>query len=61
MSQQAAHVKELAAQLENTVHALEKAPQLAEARLRRVLIFTAMAAAVAVAALGVSLLAAITR
>ena len=49
VSQQAAHVKELAAQLENTVVALEKAAQVAEARLRRVLVFTAVAAAFAVA------------
>ena len=61
VSQQAAHVKELAAQLENTVLALEKAAQVAEARLRRVLVFTALAAAFSVAALGVAFLAAITR
>ena len=61
VSQQAAHVKELAAQLENTVVALEKAAQVAEARLRRVLVFTALAAAFSVAALGVAFLAAITR
>ena len=60
-SQQASHVKELAAQLESTVVALEKAAQLAEARLRRVLVFTALAAAFSVAALGVAFLAAITR
>ncbi len=61
VSQQSVHVKELAAQLENTVLALEKAAQLAEARLRRVLLFAAVAAAFAVAALGVALLAAIAR
>jgi hypothetical protein len=61
VSQQATHVKELAAQLENTVLALEKAAQVAEARLRRVLLFTAVAAACAVAALGVALLAALAR
>ena len=61
VSQQSAHVKELAAQLESTVLALEKAAALAEARLRRVLIFTAVAAAIAVAALGVALLATIAR
>src|SRR5690349_23185410 len=61
VSQQSAHVKELAAQLESTVLALEKAAALAEARLRRVLLFTALSAAVAVAALGVALLAAIAR
>lgn len=61
VSQQSAHVKELAAQLESTVLALEKAAALAEARLRRVLLFTALAAAIAVAALGVALLAVIAR
>ncbi len=61
VSQQAAHIKELAAQLENTVTALEKAAEVSEARLRRVLVFTALAAAFSVAALGVAFLAAITR
>ena len=61
VSQQSAHIKELAAQLENTITALEKAGQLAEARLRRVLIFTAVSAALAVAALGVAFVAVITR
>src|SRR5207253_8845028 len=61
VSQQASHIKELAAQLENTVSALETAAQLAEARLRRVLVFTAVAAAVPVGARGVALLAAIWR
>jgi hypothetical protein len=60
-SQQSAHIKELAAQLENTVAALEKAAALAEARLRRVLIFTALSAAFSIAALGVAFLAAVTR
>jgi hypothetical protein len=61
VSQQSGHIKELAAQLENTITALEKGAQLAEARLRRVLIFTAVSAAVAVAALGVAFVAVITR
>lgn len=60
-SQQSTHIKELAAQLENTVAALEKAAALAEERLRRVLIFTAVSAALSIAALGVAFLAAITR
>lgn len=60
-SQQSSHIKELAAQLENTVAALEKAAALAEARLRRVLIFTAVSAALSIAALGVAFLAAVTR
>jgi hypothetical protein len=61
VSQQSGHIKELAAQLENTLTALEKAAQLAEARLRRVLIFTAVAAALAIAALGVAFVAVIAR
>ena len=61
VSQQAAHIKELAAQLENTVNALAKAAQAAYGRLRRVLIFTAVAAAVAVAALGIAFIAVMTR
>ncbi|HYX66684.1 MAG TPA: hypothetical protein VE935_20885 [Burkholderiales bacterium] len=60
-SQQSSHIKELAAQLENTVAALEKAAAIADARLRRVLIFTAVSAALAIAALGVAFLAALTR
>ncbi len=60
-SQQSAHIKELAAQLENTVAALEKAAAVAEGRLRRVLIFTAVSAALSIAALGVAFLAAVTR
>ena len=61
VSQQASHIKELAAQLANTIETLETAAQLAEARLRRVLIFTAVAAAVAVASLGVAFLAVMAR
>jgi len=49
-AQQAAHVKELAAQLENTVAALQAAAELADARLRRMMLFTALACAVSVAA-----------
>lgn len=60
-SQQSAHIKELAAQLENTVAALEKAAALGEERLRRVLIFTAVSAALSIAALGLAFLAAVTR
>jgi hypothetical protein len=61
VSQQSGHIKELAAQLQSTVTALEKAALLAEQRLRRVLLFTAVSAAVAVAALGVAFVAVITR
>ncbi|HKU46614.1 MAG TPA: hypothetical protein VJQ58_07000 [Burkholderiales bacterium] len=61
VSQQSGHIKELAAQLENTLTALEKAALLAEQRLRRVLIFTAVSAALAVAALAVAFVAVIAR
>lgn len=61
VSQQSSHIKELAAQLENTITALDKAAQLAEARLRRVLMFAAVAAAFAVASLGVAFIAAVMR
>ena len=61
VSQQASHVKELAAQLESTVLALEKAAQLAEARLRRVLVCTALAVAFSVAAVGVAFVAVLAR
>lgn len=61
VSQQASHVKELAAQLESTVLALEKAAQLAEARLRRVLVCTALALAFSVAAVGVAVVAVLAR
>src|SRR3954465_2395371 len=61
VSQQAGHIKELAAQLENTLTALEKAAKLAEDRLRRVLIFTAVSAAGARAAPRGAFVAVITR
>ena len=61
VSQQAAHIKELAAQLENTVAALEKAAERAEGRLRRVLIFSALAVAFSLAALGIAWLAFVAR
>jgi len=60
-SQQSAHIKELAAQLENTVAAIEKAAERAEARLRRVLLFTALAVAFSLAALGVAFLSFVAR
>lgn len=61
VSQQSSHIKELAAQLENTIGALDKAAQVAEQRLRRVLVFTAVAAAFSVAALGLAFIAAVMR
>jgi hypothetical protein len=60
-SQQSAHIKELAAQLESTVSALGKAAELAEARLKRVLFFTALAMAFSVAALAIAVVGALLR
>src|SRR3954468_11765829 len=61
VSQQASHLQELAAQLAAPIETLETAAQVAEARLRRVLIFPAVAAAVAVASLGLAFLAVMAR
>ena len=55
-SQNAAHIKELAEQLQNTVAALEHAASIAEANLRRVFLVCVVAAAMSVAALCVMLL-----
>ncbi|HEX6266441.1 MAG TPA: hypothetical protein VFZ81_06045 [Burkholderiales bacterium] len=55
--QNAANVKELAAQLQSTVSALEQAAALAENRLRRVTIIAAVAAAFSVSALFIALVA----
>ena len=55
--QNAANVKELAAQLQSTVAALEQAAALADIRLRRATIIAAVAAAVSVAALSLALVA----
>ncbi len=60
-AQNAANVKELAAQLQSTVAALELAAQLTEARLRRALIICALAMGVSVAALGVSFFTLLAR
>ena len=50
-TQNAAHIKELAAQLQDTVAALEQAAAVAEARLRRVYHLCAVAAALSLAAI----------
>jgi uncharacterized protein YlxW (UPF0749 family) len=55
-SQNAAHVRELAEQLQRTVAALEQGATLAEARLRRALVFCAAAICVSAIALIVALL-----
>src|SRR3954470_25043753 len=53
-SQNAAHVKELAAQLQSTVAALPEAAQLAEHRMRRVTILASIAGALSLCALAVA-------
>jgi len=50
-AQNTTHVKELAAQLQSTVAALQEAATLAEHRLRRVTIIAAVAGAISVASL----------
>jgi hypothetical protein len=54
-SQNAAHVKELAAQLQSTVTALEQGASLAEARIRRMTAFCIAAAILSTISLCVSL------
>jgi hypothetical protein len=55
--QNAANVKELAAQLQSTVAALEQAAALAEGRLRRATILAAVAVSFAVASFFIALVA----
>ena len=59
VSQNAAHIKDLAMQLQNTVTALEQAAAMAEARLRRAFMLSVGAAAMAAVALLVVLLLAL--
>ena len=54
-SQNAAHIKELAEQLQSTVAALEHAALIAEAKLRRVLLLSVAAIVLSAAALGLAL------
>ena len=56
-AQNTAHVKELAAQLQSTLTALQEAASIAEGRLRRVTIIAAAAAAFSLAALLIAILA----
>jgi len=56
VSQNAEHVRELAAQLQSTVTALEKGAEIAESRLRRAVLFCAVAVALSLFALGVALI-----
>ena len=55
-SQNAVHIKELAAQLQSTVAALEQAAAVAEARLRRAYLAAILAAALSVAAIALVLI-----
>jgi hypothetical protein len=56
-SQNALHVRELAAQLQSTVAALEQGASIADARLRRALLLCAAAICVSSVAMAVALLA----
>jgi hypothetical protein len=60
-AQNNANVKELAAQLQSTVAALQEAATLAEHRLRRVTIIAALAGAFSAAALLMAVFAAVVR
>ena len=55
-SQNAAHIKELAAQLQTTVAALEQAASIAETRLRRAFLLGIGSTAISAVAMGVVLL-----
>lgn len=54
-AQNSAHIKELAAQLQSTVTALEKAAAIAEARVRRVHLYNIVAIILSLAAFAVGL------
>lgn len=53
-SQNAAHIRELAAQLQTTVAALEQVGPIAEARLRRITAFCVVTISVSAIALGIA-------
>ena len=56
VSQNAEHVRELAAQLQSTVTAIEKGAEIAESRLRRAVLFCAVAVALSLFALGLAVI-----
>ena len=60
-SQNAAHIKELAEQLQGTVAALEHDASVAEANLRRVYLFSLVATVLSAVALGVALFVVLVR
>jgi uncharacterized protein YlxW (UPF0749 family) len=60
-SQNATHIKELAAQLQSTVTALEQAAEIADAKLRRAVLLCMTALIASAAALGIALVLALSR
>ena len=54
-SQNAANIKELAAELQSTVAALEEAASIAEAKLRRALLLCVVSAVLSAIAVGIAL------
>jgi hypothetical protein len=60
-SQNAAHIKELAAELQRTVTALEEAAEIAEVKLRRAVMICVVAGVASAAALGVALFAVLAK
>ena len=60
-SQNAEHIKELAAQLQSTVAALEQGAAIAEARLRRAILLWISATAVSAVSLGIALVLILQR
>ena len=61
VAQNAAHIHELAEQLQRTVAALEQAAAAAEQRLRRAVVFCAVATAASVIAVGVAAFSILVR
>src|SRR5260221_10460670 len=55
-SQNAAHIKELAAELQSTLAALEQAASIAEAKLRRAVLLCVASAVLSAIAVGVALI-----
>lgn len=60
-SQNAEHIKELAAQLQSTVAALEQGAAIAEAKMRRVVLLCVAATAVSAVSLGIALVLILQR
>ena len=60
-SQNAAHIKELAAQLQSTVAALEQAASIAEAKLRLALLLCVASTAISAVSIGIALVVIFSR